>query len=66
MFTQLRSYLDYCLRAAQNPCYDSKVFFDQAFGAIQYQAYLDIDTSSELAELWMEYKPKFEKEVYGI
>jgi hypothetical protein len=66
MFTQLKSYLDYCLRAAQNPCYDSKTFFDQAFGAVQYQAYLNVDTSPELADLWAEYKPKFEKEVYGI
>ena len=66
MFTQLKFYLDYCLRAAQNPCCDSKAFFDQAFGAIQYQAYLDIDSSPELADLWTEYKPKFEKVVYGI
>jgi hypothetical protein len=66
MFTQLKFYLDYCLRAAQNPCNDGKTFFDQAFGAIQYQAYLDVDSSPELADLWAEYKPKFEKAVYGI
>ena len=65
MFNQLKLYLDYCLRAAQQPTNDAKTFMDQAFGAVQYQAYLDVDTSAELADLWYEYRPKFEEAVWG-
>lgn len=65
MFDQLKLYLDYCLRAAQQPTNDAKTFMDQAFGAVQYQAYLDLDSSVELNDLWYEYRPKFEKAVWG-
>lgn len=65
MFSELTFYLDYCLRAAQEPTNDAKTFMDQAFGAVQYQAYLDIDSTPELVDLWCEYKPQFEKAVWG-
>ena len=65
MFERLVSYLDYCLRQAQQHPESAKAYFDQAFGAVQYQAYFDIDFHKDLVDLWENYRPKFEKAVWG-
>ena len=43
------------------------VFFEQAFGAVQYHNFLYPSQHSKLEKLWNEtYKPEFEKYVYGV
>lgn len=43
------------------------VFYNQAFGAVQYHSFLYPNQHSELEKLWNEtYKPQFEHYVYGV
>lgn len=43
------------------------VFYNQAFGAVQYHSFLYPSQHSELEKLWNEtYKPQFEHYVYGV
>lgn len=43
------------------------VFYNQAFGAVQYHSFLFPSQHCELEKLWNEtYKPQFEQLVYGV
>lgn len=63
----LINYLDYTLRAAKNPCFDAKTFYNQAFGAVQYHLFQFPNDEAKVVKLWDEvYKPQFEKEMYDF
>ena len=60
-------FLDRQLKYA-NGIFDSpKVAFDQAFGGVQLFCELNPDLEQKAADLWHdEYRPQFEKIVYGV
>ena len=60
--------LDYYISLVKHGDHKTRlVFFNQAFGAVQYHSFLYPSQHSELEKLWNEtYKPEFEKYVYGV
>lgn len=68
MIIMLANCLDYYLRAcerAKDPL-TRKTFYDQAFGACQYHIMVFHNDQEKVEQMWNNYKPKFEKLVYGI
>ena len=66
-FDILIRFLDRQLKYA-NGIFDSpKTAFDQAFGGVQLFCELNPDLEQKVVDLWYdEYKPQFEKIVYGV
>jgi hypothetical protein len=65
----LINYLDYLVRAVghADDIRFKRSFYDQAFGAVQYQMFLHPNDEKRVQKLWEEvYRPKFEKLVYGV
>lgn len=63
---KLINYLNITLNAAKNPCFEAKIFYNQAFGAVQYHLFQFPCDEAEVVKLWDEvYKPQFEMEMYG-
>ena len=66
-FIILVRFLDRQLKYADGIFDSPKVAFDQAFGGVQLFCELNPDLEYEVVNLWYnEYKPKFEKIVYGV
>lgn len=67
MLYTLVNALNYYLKACQNTedKHTQKTFFDQAFGAAQYHIVVFPKHQEEVETLWDEYKPQFEKIIYG-
>lgn len=60
-------FLDRYVRYIQNYGWEPMRAFDQAFGGLQLFCELNPELEQEAAELWYnEYKPLFEKLVYGV
>ena len=60
-------FLDRQLKYADGIFDSPKVAFDQAFGGVQLFCELNPDLEHQVVELWYnEYKPQFEKIVYGV
>lgn len=59
--------LDYYLKACKKATdlRTKRTFFDQAFGACQYHIFIFPNDQVDVQNLWDEYKPQFETEIYG-
>jgi hypothetical protein len=63
----LRIFLDRYVRYAQEFGWDPQRAYDQAFGGLQLFIELNPELEVDICELWYdEYKPLFEKLVYGV
>ena len=58
--------LDYYLNACKKATdlRTKRTFFDQAFGACQYHIFIFPNDQVDVQNLWDEYKPQFETEIY--
>lgn len=66
-FDTLVRFLDRQLKYADGIFTSPKVAFDQAFGAVQLFYELNPDLEQKVVDLWYnEYRPQFEKIVYGV
>lgn len=66
-FNTLVRFLDRQLKYANGIFVSPKVAFDQAFGGVQLFCELNSDLEQKVVDLWYdEYKPQFEKIVYGV
>lgn len=71
MYEKVKKYLDDCLHHIRlaNSNGERRTHYDHAFGAwsIAYYSFATTEEErSELDFLWQEYRPKFEKVVYGV
>lgn len=62
--TCLDYYLGACERAQDRQT--RRTFYDQAFGACQYHLMMRHDDQQKVERLWNDYKPEFEKLIYGV
>lgn len=66
--TLLLEYLDMCMSFAEMANKTSpgdRIFFDQAFGAVQYYCIAHPEDQEEVDKLWEEYRQDFNKLIYG-
>lgn len=71
MYEKVKKYLDDTLHnmSFMNSQGGKRTFYDHAFGAwsiVYYSFATTEEERSELDFLWQEYRPIFEKEVYGV
>lgn len=63
---KLRIFLDRYVRYAEQFGWDPRRAMDQAFGGLQLFIELNPELEVDICELWYnEYKPVFEKNIYG-
>ena len=61
---KLRQFVMMCLRdCAKNP---KELWINQAFGAVQFYIIENPDDYEEVAAMWSELKPHFERKIWGV
>ena len=66
MIYALIEHLDRCMNCARDShTADPKIFFNQAFGAVQYHCIEHPDDQEKVEKLWDEYRRNFNILIYG-
>ena len=61
---KLKQYLDYCFNWCERT--GDEVCIHQAFGAVQFAVFEHSENEEEIRKMWDEFKPRFERRIWGI
>ena len=63
---KLKNFVISCLRDCAKATNNKEIWMHQAFGAVQFYIIENPDDYAEVAQMWGEMKPQFERKVYGV
>ena len=65
---KLTKMLDYYLGLATSPIFEGhkEWIYHQAFGAVDYHIWVYPEDAQLVYELWLTYRPRFEKAIWGV
>lgn len=65
---KLRGMLDYYLGLATSATFEGRKdwVYHQAFGAVDYHTWAFPEDALLAYEVWLEYRPRFEKAIWGV
>ena len=63
---KLENFVVSCLRDCANATDRKEIWFHQAFGAVQFYILEHPEEYEEVAKMWSELKPPFERKIWGI
>lgn len=61
---KLKQHLNYCLSWCART--KGEICMHQAFGAVQFAVFEHPEAEKDISQLWDEFKPRFEREIWGI
>ena len=63
---KLRGFIMSCLHGCTNSTYNRESWMHQAFGAVQFYVFEHPEEYEEVAGMWSELKPHFERKIWGV
>ena len=63
---KLKSFVMSCLRDCTKATNNKEIWMHQAFGAVQFYIIENPDDYAEVAQMWEEMKPHFERQIWHL